>query len=408
MSAQHVTLGRAFLFSWRRLRHRVSTRAQLTVVYGILAAIAATTALVAVNLAVRLVPDPLLTSNTGRLLDALIIVSVVALITLIAGTTLVTWMITGGVLRPLNDLNAAATRAAQGPPAGRLEVRERALLSGRDELAALATSFNRMLSRLDHQLEARRRFTAIATTELPTQLTTTRQLLDAAADDWMITARTQRLIEQLSYANQRSLDLVDGLMALSRSGTVEPMITVNDLDDVIVESAVALEALRQHHQVKIIFDIDDVQAATDRAILRSIVDHLLDNAIRYNRRPGTVWVGTSRGWGMPTITISNTGEVMTQREVEQALRPTPETRTGVAGHGFGLAIAQNLARSLDATLTVRADSGGGLTAQLALPAAGQRPEAAAADPVELRPADRRPGYRRPSGRPAPRPAAFSR
>ncbi|GAB3765341.1 sensor histidine kinase [Microlunatus parietis] len=391
MTAQHVTLGRAFLFSWRRLRRRVGTRAQLTIVYGILAAIAATTALVAVNLAVRLVPDPLLTGGTGRLLDALMIVSAVALVTLIAGTSLVTWTITGGVLRPLNDLNAAATRAAQGPPAGRLEVREPAKVSSRDELAALAGSFNRMLARLDHQLEARRRFTAIAATELPTQLATTRQLLDAAADDWLITARTQRLIEQLSYANQRSLDLVDGLMALSRSGTVQPMITAHNLDDIIVESAVALEPLRQHHQVKIIFDIDDARAATDRTILRGIVDQLLDNAIRYNRRHGTVWVGTSRGWGRPTITISNTGEVMSQREVEHALNPTPETRTGAAAHGFGLAITQNLARSLDATLTVRADSGGGVTAQLALPAAEQTAGTATSGPVELRPTGRRPG-----------------
>lgn len=392
MTAQPVTLGRAFQFSWRRVRRRVSTRAQLTIVYGILAAIAATTALVAVNLAVRLVPDPLLTGGTGRLVDALMIVSVVALITLIAGTTLVTWMITGGVLRPLNDLNAAATRAAQGPPAGRLEVNEPAKVSSRDELAALATSFNRMLTRLDHQLEARRRFTAIAATELPTQLTTTRQLLDAAANDWLITARTQRLIEQLAYANQRSLDLVDGLMTLSRSGTVEPMITVNNLDDVIVESAVGLEPLRRHHQVKIIFDIDDVRAATDRAILRGIVDQLLDNAIRYNRRHGTVWVGTSRGWGQPTITISNTGEVMTQREVEHALNPTPETRTGAAAHGFGLAVTQNLARSLDATLTVRADSGGGLTAQLALPAAEPTAETPTAGPLELRPTTSGPAH----------------
>lgn len=407
MTAQPVTLGRAFLFSWRRVRRRVSTRAQLTIVYGILAAIAATTALVAVNLAVRLVPDPLLTGGTGRLVDALMIVSVVALITLIAGTTLVTWMITGGVLRPLNDLNAAATRAAQGPPAGRLEVNEPAKVSSRDELAALATSFNRMLTRLDHQLEARRRFTAIAATELPTQLTTTRQLLDAAANDWLITARTQRLIEQLAYANQRSLDLVDGLMALSRSGTVEPMITVNNLDDVIVESAVGLESLRRQHQVKIIFDIDDVRAATDRAILRGIVDQLLDNAIRYNRRHGTVWVGTSRGWGQPTITISNTGEVMTQREVEHALNPTPETRTGAAAHGFGLAITQNLARSLDATLTVRADSGGGLTTQLALPASEQAARTSTAGPVELRPAGRDHGAPRPTTDPAHHPAAVS-
>lgn len=392
MTAQPVTLGRAFQFSWRRVRRQVSTRAQLTIVYGILAAIAATTALVAVNLAVRLVPDPLLTGGTGRLVDALMIVSVVALITLIAGTTLVTWMITGGVLRPLNDLNAAATRAAQGPPAGRLEVNEPAKVSSRDELAALATSFNRMLTRLDHQLEARRRFTAIAATELPTQLTTTRQLLDAAANDWLITARTQRLIEQLAYANQRSLDLVDGLMTLSRSGTVEPMITVNNLDDVIVESAVGLEPLRRHHQVKIIFDIDDVRAATDRAILRGIVDQLLDNAIRYNRRHGTVWVGTSRGWGQPTITISNTGEVMTQREVEHALNPTPETRTGAAAHGFGLAVTQNLARSLDATLTVRADSAGGLTAQLALPAAEPTAEKPTAGPLELRPTTSGPAH----------------
>src|SRR5690625_5061794 len=315
--------------SWRRLRgwmqSHLTTRMRMTLAYGALASVVAVAALVAINLVMRWVPsysfaetktatstsdfrraEPLEPAERGEkimptepadtldvtspesLFDTLWMVSIIAMVALVAITMLATWIITGRLLRPLTRLNAAANLAAEGHLHHRLDI-----AGPRDQVTMLATTFNRMLGRLDRQFESHRRFAANASHELRTPLATTKAILQTARDeDLESPAEARRLVERLAITNQRSIDLVDALLDLADSENVVLDPEHSDLATIVADASGEVEHLAQEQQVRIVPDLRSAGCYADPALARIIAMNLLTNAIRHNHSPGHVTVTT--------------------------------------------------------------------------------------------------------------------
>ncbi|WP_326666808.1 ATP-binding protein [Streptomyces canus] len=98
----------------------------------------------------------------------------------------------------------------------------------------------------------------------------------------------------------------------------------------------------------------------DAVLLRHLVTNLVDNAVRYNRPGGTVWVRlTGR-----TLTITNTGTPVDPDRADGRFEPfrrLGQDRTSTSGHGLGLSIVASIAQAHAARVTARPRQGGGLT-----------------------------------------------
>jgi len=204
------------------------------------------------------------------------------LLVLVAGLT---WLVTRQVVTPIRMARRVAERLA----AGRLQ--ERLKVSGEDDLARLATSFNQMASNLQRQIRqleelsrVQRRFVSDVSHELRTPLTTVRMagdvLHDARGDFDPITARAAELL-------QKELDrfetlLVD-LLEISRFDAGAAVLDADDVNLVDVAHRVVdmTRALADQRGVRVVVRAPDHPCLAEADVRRveRIVRNLITNAI---------------------------------------------------------------------------------------------------------------------------------
>ena len=119
-------------------------------------------------------------AETLDLVTRALLTAGVLLLVLVAG---ITWLVTRQVVTPIRLARRVAERLAAG------ELQERVRVTGEDDLARLATSFNQMASSLQKQIRqleelsrVQRRFVSDVSHELRTPLTTVRMAGDVLHD----------------------------------------------------------------------------------------------------------------------------------------------------------------------------------------------------------------------------------
>jgi len=244
------------------------------------------------------------------------------------------------------------------------------------ELRAFVTAFNGLLLRLQDAVEGIRRFTADASHQMRTPLSILRAHLQVLRREGLQSAAGQASLADIDAATSRLQRLLTQLLALARAeGNREGLARLaRTVDLTAVSRSVAEDyvpaALREG--VDIQFEADGVALVrTVEEFARELIANLVDNAIRYNRRAGTVWLRvessqTSRRIVVedngPGIPASMRGEVFTRfRRLER-----DGTREGT---GLGLAIVKVLADALEAEVRIGDGKDGGLRVEIDFPVA---------------------------------------
>ncbi len=109
----------------------------------------------------------------------------------------------------------------------------------------------------------------------------------------------------------------------------------------------------------------------DSIRLEQMLTNLIDNAIKFNRRSGTVTVEFDQIDGRDVISVSDTGEGIfpehAQRIFERFYRADRARSREVGGTGLGLAIVKHLARLHGGEVAVTSSLGSGTTFRIDLP-----------------------------------------
>ncbi len=116
--------------------------------------------------------------------------------------------------------------------------------------------------------------------------------------------------------------------------------------------------------VSLVVDGDVPELETDGAMLRRVIEHLVDNACKFTRR-GHVEVRVRAHERGVALAVVDTGIGLTARQVA---RISSERAGPVGTSGIGLWVTRRLARALGATLEARGEVGGGSTITVSLPA----------------------------------------
>ena len=204
------------------------------------------------------------------------------LVVLIAGLT---WLVTRQVVTPVR----LARRVAERLAAGRLT--ERLRVTGEDDLARLATSFNQMATSLQRQIRqleelsrVQRRFVSDVSHELRTPLTTVRMagdVLHDARDEF--DPATARAAELLQTELDRFETLLADLLEISRFDAGAAVLELDDVNLVDVAHRVveATRPLAEQRDVRIVVRAPDhpCLAQADVRRVERIVRNLVTNAI---------------------------------------------------------------------------------------------------------------------------------
>ncbi|MEU8838398.1 HAMP domain-containing sensor histidine kinase [Streptomyces roseus] len=273
----------------------------------------------------------------------------------------------GRVLSPLGKITRTARRVVGSDLTRRIE-----LDGPDDELKELADTFDEMLDRLERAFTAQQRFVANASHELRTPLAINRTLLEVHLSDPGAPVELQQLGKTLLATNERSEQLVEGLLLLARS---DNQIVERKPVDLAEVASRAIDQARGEAAVK------GVEIRGERALavvqgngvlLERIALNLVQNAVRYNvPEGGWVEVTTESQHGQAILIVSNTGPVVPAYEVDNLFEPFRRLRTERTGSdkgvGLGLSIARSVARAHGGRISATPREGGGLVMRVTLP-----------------------------------------
>jgi signal transduction histidine kinase len=297
-------------------------------------------------------------AETLATVATLLAVAVPLVLLLVAGTT---WFVTGRALRPVTRIR----QEVDGITAERLHQRV-AVPDSADEVAALATTMNGMLDRLDAAATAQRRFVSDASHELRSPLATIRQHAELAQAHPAVTSIGE-LAEVVSEEGVRLQGIVESLLLLARLDEgVTPHDEPVDLDDVALGEVRRLRAAG--HEV----DGSGIRAARvsgDPRLLGQLVRNLADNAARHAR--GRIAIGVTPSDQHVFVTIEDDGDgvPIEEREhiFERFVRLDEARSRDAGGSGLGLAIARGIAAAERGTVVVDESRWGGARFVITLP-----------------------------------------
>ncbi|MFE9140669.1 sensor histidine kinase [Streptomyces tubercidicus] len=273
----------------------------------------------------------------------------------------------GRVLSPLGRITRTAQRVAGSDLHRRIE-----LGGPDDELKELADTFDQMLDRLDRAFESQRRFVANASHELRTPLAINRTLLEVQLADPGASPELVQLGKTLLATNERSEQLVEGLLLLARS---ENRVVDKKPVDLAEVASQAVDQSREEAQAKGVA-LGGARAQVfvqgNGVLLERIALNLVQNAVRYNvAEGGWVEVVTEPQPGCAVLVVANTGPVVPAYEVENLFEPFRRLRTERTGSdkgvGLGLSIVRSVVRAHDGSITAQPREGGGLVMRVVLP-----------------------------------------
>nr|WP_223186959.1 HAMP domain-containing sensor histidine kinase [Streptomyces sp. CBMA29] len=300
-------------------------------------------------------------------LNVLLKRSLLALIGLAVVALVFGYVMAGRVLAPLGRITRTA-RVVVGS-----DLKRRIELDGPDdELKELADTFDEMLDRLERSFDAQRRFVANASHELRTPLAINRTLLEVQLADPDASADLLQLGKTLLSTNERSEQLVEGLLLLARSDNEIVDRKPVDLAEAASRALDQTRAEAQGKGVELRSRLDGAVVQGNGVLLERIALNLVQNAVRYNvAENGWVDVSTAVEGGQGLLVVSNTGPVVPAYEIDNLFEPFRRLRTERTGSdkgvGLGLSIARSVARAHGGVIVAEPREGGGLVMRVAIP-----------------------------------------
>ncbi|MEU8527049.1 MULTISPECIES: sensor histidine kinase [Streptomyces] len=273
----------------------------------------------------------------------------------------------GRVLSPLGRITRTARQVAGSDLARRIE-----LDGPDDELKELADTFDEMLERLERAFTAQQRFVANASHELRTPLAINRTLLEIHVSDPGAPVELQQLGKTLLATNERSEQLVEGLLLLARSDNQIVERKPVDLAEVASRAVDQVRAEAEAKGVEIRGEQEPAVVQGNGVLLERIALNLIQNAVRYNiPEGGWAEVTTETQHGQAVLVVSNTGPVVPAYEIDNLFEPfrrLRQERTGSdKGVGLGLSIVRSVARAHGGRIIAEPREGGGLVMRVTLP-----------------------------------------
>lgn len=241
------------------------------------------------------------------------------------------------------------------------------------ELQPLLDGLNLMMGRLTQLLDHQKRFVRDASHQLRTPLAVLKtQTQSAMRGD----VEPQQALAEINTTIDRATQLANQMLALAKVEQLRVQGDAGMLDWADVVRAVALDLSALIAERRLDFELS-VQAAPVRAhewALRELTRNLLHNAIQHSQ-PGPLRLTLRVDAAVVELVVADCGPGLNAEQRERLFQPfAGSSRPG--GYGLGLAICQEIVRSLGGTLDLRnrVDRGQvtGLDAVARLPLADNR------------------------------------
>jgi two-component system phosphate regulon sensor histidine kinase PhoR len=251
-------------------------------------------------------------------------------------------------------------------------LRQREVVYGSDVRGAVGVFFD--ITRLERLERVRQEFLSNVSHELRTPLTSiitsAETLHDSALEDEQ---DARRFVQIIARNAGRMRSLIEDIMELSaiESGALRLEVHEARLHQLVRETFNALASKAEGCGVALVNEVaPDVVVRADARRLEQMLLNLVENAIKFSRRGGAIWVRHERGT-RDLVSVEDTGEGIPAEHLtrifERFYRVDRARSRELGGTGLGLAIVKHLARAHGGEVSVRSTPNKGTTFTVELP-----------------------------------------
>jgi two-component system, OmpR family, sensor kinase len=282
---------------------------------------------------------------------------------------LVCWWLARYVSKPVERLRTSARSLA----AGNLEARAGEEFSSRhDELGVLARDFDTMADHVRNLLASKESLLRGMSHELRSPLARLRVALGLARRDGEDLGRQ---LDRIELEAERLDTLIGQMLQLSQLRAVEPVLPRSPVDltsllsEVVEDARLEASAADKHVEWA---PNGVVRIEGDHDLMRSAIENVLRNAVRFTQRGTAVKVTSLRESDQVHIVIDDHGPGVPAGEAERIFEPfyrVAEARDrDSGGTGLGLAITARVVKLYNGAVRAQNRSEGGLSVRITLPA----------------------------------------
>lgn len=269
--------------------------------------------------------------------------------------------------RPLDHITATARDINEARDLSR----RIALPSGRNEFYRLASTFDQLFERLERSFEAEEQFTANASHELRTPVSIIKGACEYAEKYDETPEERQETISMIHRQAVKMSSLISQLLSMTRLDQGTEPVRMERVDlEALLHSLCKEQA---YDQARLTLELQPgLTAWADPVLLSRLIQNLIENAFKYGKPGGHVWVSADRCGNELQLRVRDDGigiPAGQQEKIWKRFYQVDPSRGGEGGAGLGLSLVWQIAKLLGGFMTLESvpDVGSAFTLHLPAP-----------------------------------------
>ncbi len=284
------------------------------------------------------------------------IVNVITIPLLILISSIISYLLSGNAIAPIQSMTDAANNIAAKNLSLRVPVADT-----QDEVSELGKTLNTLLERLEKAFTAQENFVANASHQLNTPLSIIKGELDVLESKTRSLDDVNRFHKSLREELERLIDLVKNMLLISRVEAEQEKFSFLPLriDELLLSVSARLAPKAREKKMNLRFNMDedlhdDAEVLGEKQLLTAMFENILDNAIKYGPLDSTVKIEIGSMGGILEVRIEDQGPGVPEIEMSKILTSRFQRGTNIMpGTGIGLSIAQQIAAYHNAKISYR-------------------------------------------------------
>ena len=277
-------------------------------------------------------------------------------------------------MRYISRISSAIQNISEGDLNTAIEVR------GDDEFTAMAVNLNKMVgdirNLMDKEREAERTKNELITNvahDLRTPLTSISGFAEIMKNGMVPPADMGKFAEKIYNEAQRLIALVQDIIKLSKLDEKDTSLCEEEveLDALVQEACERLQPAAERKRVTLSAETEPILFRGVKQVLSEMIYNLCDNAIRYNKEGGAVFVTLKQKADRISLTVRDTGIGIAKEEqgriFERFYRVDASRSAENGGTGLGLSIVNHGAALHNGKIFIESEIGNGTSIEISMP-----------------------------------------